>query len=947
MQTFLLTATLLLNNATTFAQNTKELKFRHINIENGLFCNNVRSLLQDEYGYIWIGTGYGIARYDGHTFTYPRGAKSKASTHSFHELGDTIWIGYNEGVTFYSHRCDSIAPFKKKANDGEEISSLVTRIMSDNNGTIWFATFSQGVFSLNRKGELKHYKMPDGDITAATLLVTKSGDVWVTSNWNKHNIVRYNKKHDMLEPVKIKKPEGSDIRTGNIALAEDKDGYIYIGTWNSGLIKVNPKTLEATVAISNDGDRIPHIHCISETKQGKFFISSDQGLCLYAPSTMETTFYGQDELSPSALIDKYTYPILIDKEEGLWVGTYYGGLEYVHPKASNFTNYTKSDYRNSVSGNIISNFCEDNYGTLWIGSDDGGLSSFNKETKQFRSHEKKDAKEKRNVHGMYLDGDELYIGTYSTGLDIINVKTGEEKHFASLQGADGNNYGVSAYSIYKSRNGKVWIGTFSNILTFDKNTGTCKREQNTGGVVIDIKEDKHGNIWCCADEGGVYRYNPSNGKWKNYQDFKTSDAAYDAKVIVNCIYEDLAGQLWLGTSVGAFHYNAKNDEFEPIELREINSDVRCITGENTDLWMATTKGLIVYSTNTKEVVREYKSGDGMDNINFNQNAICKGTDGTIYLGTTHGFTSFTPLKMKGNIVEPQIVFTGIELFNKPVAIGSKHISDNLNRVKEVRFSYKENSLRISFSAMSYLMPENNMYQYYLEGYEDDWNTPTHEHSATYTNLSPGTYVLHVRAANNDGIWNENEKTLTIVITPPFYWNTPVKCLYLILLVLGIYFLIKYFLKKKDEEHEAEIEEINTQKEHEVHEARIKYLTISDSDNEFLKRLENTIEKNFSNPEISVDFLASEMNVSRSGLFAKVKNLADVTPNEMIQIIRLKHAAHLLESKQYRVNEICYMVGFNSPSYFTKCFTKHYGVKPAEYTKQQTQAEQQQEEKTEE
>ena len=104
VQTFLLTATLLLNNATTFAQNTKELKFRHINIENGLFCNNVRSLLQDEYGYIWIGTGYGIARYDGHTFTYPRGAKSKASTHSFHELGDTIWIGYNEGVTFYSHR---------------------------------------------------------------------------------------------------------------------------------------------------------------------------------------------------------------------------------------------------------------------------------------------------------------------------------------------------------------------------------------------------------------------------------------------------------------------------------------------------------------------------------------------------------------------------------------------------------------------------------------------------------------------------------------------------------------------------------------------------------------------------------------------------------------------------------------------------------------------------
>jgi AraC-like DNA-binding protein len=131
---------------------------------------------------------------------------------------------------------------------------------------------------------------------------------------------------------------------------------------------------------------------------------------------------------------------------------------------------------------------------------------------------------------------------------------------------------------------------------------------------------------------------------------------------------------------------------------------------------------------------------------------------------------------------------------------------------------------------------------------------------------------------------------------------------------------------------AEIEKLNEKNEQEVHEARIKFMTISDSDNEFLKKLEEVIENNFSNPDISVDFLASEMNVSRSGLFAKVKSLADITPNEMIQIIRLKHAARLIETKKYRINEICYMVGFNSPSYFSKCFMKHFGVKPAEYAK---------------
>ena len=130
--------------------------------------------------------------------------------------------------------------------------------------------------------------------------------------------------------------------------------------------------------------------------------------------------------------------------------------------------------------------------------------------------------------------------------------------------------------------------------------------------------------------------------------------------------------------------------------------------------------------------------------------------------------------------------------------------------------------------------------------------------------------------------------------------------------------------------EQQIQEINMQKEQEVHDARIKYLTISAKDNEFLDRLENVIENNFANSDLSVDFLASELNISRSGLFAKIKDLADVTPNEMIQIIRLKHAADLLRERQYRVNEVCFMVGFNSPSYFSKCFQKQFGVTPAKF-----------------
>jgi AraC-like DNA-binding protein len=272
-------------------------------------------------------------------------------------------------------------------------------------------------------------------------------------------------------------------------------------------------------------------------------------------------------------------------------------------------------------------------------------------------------------------------------------------------------------------------------------------------------------------------------------------------------------------------------------------------------------------------------------------------------------------------------------------------------MEELRLSYRENVIRIYFSAMSYQQPSDIAYSYYLEGFDEDWIEAGNHQSVTYTNLSPGTYMLHVRATTNDGVLSE-DSTLRIVITPPFYWNTPANIFYLLLIVAGIFFFVRHLLRKKERKHvaeirelnvqkeqeiqeiniqkEQEIQEINIQKEQEVHDARIKFMTINDKDQELLKKMETVIEQNFSSSDLSVDYIASEIGVSRSGLFAKMKSLADITPNEMIQIIRLKHAASLLLEGRYRVNEVCYMVGFSSPSYFAKCFQKQYGCTPAKY-----------------
>ena len=301
-------------------------------------------------------------------------------------------------------------------------------------------------------------------------------------------------------------------------------------------------------------------------------------------------------------------------------------------------------------------------------------------------------------------------------------------------------------------------------------------------------------------------------------------------------------------------------------------------------------------------------------------------------GTSNGFVTFSPNGMKRNSVKPRILFTALEVTGHPVRVGGEVLRSSLCQTDTIHLSYRDDAVRIAFSAMSLVNPQNCRYLYRLEGMEDEWNECGREPIATYTNLSPGTYRLHVRATNNDGVWCDDDAVLTIIVTPPFYWNTPVKILYVLLLAGLLLYGVRRLLRKRDAKHHAEIEQLNIQKEIDVHEARIQFMSLSEKDSSFLASVEAAIERHYADSELTVDLIASEVCVSRSSLFSRLKNISDATPNEMIQMIRLKHAAALLEARTdgVTVSEICYRVGFSSPSYFSKCFQKRYGCTPSEW-----------------
>ena len=206
----------------------------------------------------------------------------------------------------------------------------------------------------------------------------------------------------------------------------------------------------------------------------------------------------------------------------------------------------------------------------------------------------------------------------------------------------------------------------------------------------------------------------------------------------------------------------------------------------------------------------------------------------------------------------------------------------------------------------------------------------------------------MKATNNDGIWSAHEAAVRIVVHPPFWWSWYAKLFYLLLVVGVVWYYVHFRLKREENRHQRELlvtflstafSETSPSPSYRRGDGSADTPLLQEgsgepsedaSEAEFLARMNQVIEENFSNPDLNVKFLAEKLNISRSGLFAKIKTMADVTPNEMIQIVRLKKAARLLKEGGRPVSEVCYMVGFSSPSYFSKCFQKQFGVTPGTF-----------------
>ena len=316
-----------------------------------------------------------------------------------------------------SFECQTIE--KQKA----DIHSTVTSLALDKEGAIWISTMEQGVWQIVQKtGEVNHYEFKETSGAVAQVFIDNSNQVWTVTNWGFPVVQRLNRLHNKFEPLNLDYGENYN----SLRMLQTKDGRIWLGSWESGLLQLHSDgRLEQVLnpQLTNVGH---HIHTLYERDENCICIGCDDGVICFNPKTHEW----HRLIEQQSLADRFVYSITSDTEGGLWIGTFYGGVNYISPVGKRFEAFSME---NGLHGNVIARFCEDRKGRVWVASDDGGLMCYSPGSQQFVDYRHQVILRRQNVHALCVKGDELWIGTYTGGVMVLNVETGDLRQYTQTQ----------------------------------------------------------------------------------------------------------------------------------------------------------------------------------------------------------------------------------------------------------------------------------------------------------------------------------------------------------------------------------------------------------------------------------------------------------------------------------------------------------------------------------
>lgn len=804
------------------------LTFRKHTVDQGLSDNCVTSVIQDNKGYIWFGTKNGLNRFDGHGYkTYysiPGDSTSLGSSFINHiQLGssdDTLWIATAVGVYIYSSVSDSFSRFTATASDGKEFSGFASCICKENDHTYWIATINNGLYRYDpSKDNLKQYTSENtgnglpSDVVR-TVYCDMASNIWIGTD---KGLCRYQKETDRIISYAY---EGQFGANEILSIQEDSSGNLWFGSWSGGIGLLNKGTNRfRTFCTQEDDIYISHAWAIKEYTKGQILIGSDDGL--YIIDMDEDTSCRID--SPDdimSLSDQNVHVIFRDQEGGFWFGTYFGGVNYLKNPLyyDGIAHYYPVSNGKSIFGKAVSCFCEDDNGNMWIATEDHGISLFDTDRKTFKNNmpSSGNSLSYHNIHSLLLEGDSLFIGTYSRGIDILNIRSGIFQNFQF--GPDNQTHFDynSIFKLFRSSEGEIYAGTAFGLFILDLQT----MELIPAGLnvfVRDIEEDYLGNLWVATYFNGAFCRKKDTDNWINYM----PDPNDSCSIVFNKLtdaYIDDSQRLWFASEGrGICKYNYETDNFTTIDESTGLADNMAygILDDNMgNIWVSTNKGISRINPISNEI-QNFGTKDGLQSNQFNYMACCKSSDGLLYFGGINGFNIINPTHIYRNKVIPPI-----------------HISSVSSQDREIRntdgspavFRYNESNITVNIDILSFVSPENNRIYYRLSGIDKDWKEVTDNKSVTFYNLPHGKYIFQATGANSDGTFNSIGDSIALEIHPPVWESTMAYVIYIISLFSAITFIFLYWKNAQIRKQQMQVNAIKEEKEKELYENRINFFT---------------------------------------------------------------------------------------------------------------------------
>ena len=817
-------------------------QFKHLEVSDGLSNNSVNTICKDRDGFMWFGTTTGLNRYDGYTFKIYQHAENDPGSLPDNYITDIVempdgrfWVNTGRGYVLFDKEQDcfitDVTGFMKNLESG----GVPEQVFVDREGNTCLSVAGEGCYRYKEGGKRLFFS-------------------YVEHSLPEHGVTQ---------------------------IAECSDGLLLI--YNTGLLVCLDR---ATLAIKWKSDEIKKYIPAGKTIEFSLFVDRDN--CIWAYSLMGIWAYDcgtkswRTDLTAiwSSRPDVIIHAVAQDIEGRIWVGKDYDGIDVLEKETGKVTSLVAHDDNGrSLPHNTIYDLYADRDGIMWVGTYKKGVSYYSESIFKFNMYEWGDI-----TCIEQADENRLWLGTNDHGILLWNRSTGKAEPF--WRDAEGQ-LPNPVVSMLKSKDGKLWVGTFngglycmdgSRVRSYKEGVGNTLASNNVWALV----EDDKGRIWIASLGGGLQCLEPVSGTFETYtssnsallennvtslcwvdnntlffgtanqgvgmMDMRTREIkkiqgqSGNVKLsndAVNHVYKDSRGLVWIATREGLNVYDTRRHVFLGLSfVAEAKGNfIAAITeDQERNMWVSTSRKVIrvtVASDGKGSYLfdsRAYNSEDGLQNCDFNQRSIKTLHNGIIAIGGLYGVNVFAPDHIRYNKMLPNVMFTGLSLFDEAVKVGQSYggrvlIEKELNDVENVEFDYKQNIFSVSFASDNYNLPEKTQYMYKLEGFNNDWLTlPLGVHNVTFTNLAPGKYVLRVKAINSDGYVGIKEATLGIVVNPPFWMSWWAYLLYAVGLVI-VLFLARYRMLKREREkfHLQQIEN-EVAKNEEINNMKFRFFT---------------------------------------------------------------------------------------------------------------------------